>query len=163
MMDNTTETRKIMTKPLPEILDEIEGSIGLADEAAKIAREAAVEARKAGEKAVEDATKNVSKRIVTIEEAIGKAATVTNERFAKAEEAIRVASERIDKVEEVMKAMNAHIVKVEQIANNALQMAELLKSAVMDGVVAIDKRISAKAPDIKTVPKPDIKSAPKRK
>ncbi len=94
------ETRKIMTKPLPEILDEIEDSIGLADEAAKNAREAAVEARKAGDKAFSEATK--------------------------------IANERID--------------RVEQIAKNALQLAELLKLAVMDGVATVDKRLSEKAP-----------------
>jgi hypothetical protein len=93
------ETRKIMTKPLPQILDEIEDSIRLADEAAKNAREAAVEARKAGDKAFGEATK--------------------------------VANERID--------------KVERIAKNALQLAELLKLAVMDGVATVDKRLSEKA------------------
>jgi len=94
------ETRKIMTKPLPQILDEIEDSISLADEAAKNAREAAVEARKAGDRAFSEATK--------------------------------IANERID--------------RVEQIAKNALQLAELLKLAVMDGVATVDKRLSEKAP-----------------
>ena len=106
-MVNNRETRKIMTKPLPQILDEIEDSIRLADEAARNAREAAAEARKAGEKAVNEATR------------------VTNERIAQAE----------------------------QIAKNAMQLAELLKLAVMDGVVAVDKRLSEKAPSIESAPK----------
>jgi len=106
-MANNRETGRIMTKPLPQILDEIEDSIRLADKAAKDARDAAVEARKAGEKAVEEATR------------------VENERIAK----------------------------VEQIAKNALQLAELLKSAVIGGVVAVDKRLSEKAPDIDSAPK----------
>jgi len=106
-MANNRETRRIMTKPLPQILDEIEDSIRLADKAAKDARDAAVEARKAGEKAVEEATR------------------VENERIAK----------------------------VEQIAKNALQLAELLKSAVIGGVAAVDKRLSEKAPDIDSAPK----------
>ena len=97
-MGNEIETKKIMTKPLPEILDEIEDSIRLADEAAKNAREAAEEARKAGEKA--------------------------------ASEAARVAAEAIARVEEV--------------AKNAMQLAELLNLAVMDAVVAIEKRLSRK-------------------
>ena len=42
-MADEIETKKIMTKPLPQILDEIEDSIKLADEAAKNAREAAEE------------------------------------------------------------------------------------------------------------------------
>ena len=97
-MVDEIETKKIMTKPLPQILDEIEDSIKLADAAAKNAREAAEEARKAGEKA--------------------------------ASEAARVAAEAI--------------ARVEQIANNALQLAELLNSAVMDAVVAVEKRLSGK-------------------
>ena len=99
-MAESDKTKKIMTKPLPQILDEIEDSIRLADEAAKNARDAAVEALKAGDKAFNEATK--------------------------------VANERID--------------KVEQIAKNALQLAELLKLAVMDGVATVDKRLSEKAP-----------------
>jgi hypothetical protein len=66
-MADSGESRKIMTKPLPQILDEIEESIGLADEAAKNAREAAVEARKAGEKAFNDATKVANERIDKVE------------------------------------------------------------------------------------------------
>jgi uncharacterized protein (UPF0147 family) len=97
-MADETETRKIMIKPLPQILDEIEDSIKSADEAAQNAREAAEEARRAGEKA--------------------------------ASEAARVAAEAIARVEEV--------------ANNALQLAELLNSAVMDAVVTVEKRLSAK-------------------
>jgi len=97
-MVNEIKTKKIMTKPLPQILDEIEDSIKLANEAAKNAREAAEEARKAGEKA--------------------------------ASEAARVAAEAI--------------AKVEQKADKAMQLAELLKLAVMDAVVAVEKRLSGK-------------------
>lgn len=97
-MGNEIEIKKIMTKPLPQILDEIEDSIRLADEAAKDAREAAEKARKAGEKA--------------------------------ASEAARVATEAISRVEE--------------IAKNAMQLAELLNLAVMDAVVAVEKRLSRK-------------------
>ena len=138
-MAEQSETRKIMTKPLPQILDEIEDSIGLADEAAKNARDAAEEARKAGEQAAENAVKFASQRITNIEEAI----KVSDERITKVEKAI---NERITKIDE-------HITKVEQIAKNALQLAELLKSAVIDGVVAVDRRISEKAPDTKSAPK----------
>ena len=106
-MVNNRESRKIMNKPLPQILDEIEDSIRLADEAAKNARDAAVEIRKANEKAVKEAT------------------IVANERIAK----------------------------VEQIAKNAMQLAELLKLAVMDGVTAVDKRLLEKAPNIESAPK----------
>ena len=43
---------RILTEPLPQILDEIERSIRLADEAATNAREATQEARRAGEEAL---------------------------------------------------------------------------------------------------------------
>ena len=103
-MVNNREARKIMTKPLPQILNEIEDSIRLADEASKTARDAAVEARKAGEKAFNEATR------------------VANERIAE----------------------------VEQTAKNAMQLAEILKLAVMDGVAVVDKRLSEHASDIES-------------
>jgi len=105
-MADAAETRKIMTKPLPQILDEIEDSIRLANEAAKNAREAAVEVREAEDKAVSEATK--------------------------------IAHERID--------------KVEKIANNAMQLAELVRSAMTDGLAAIEKKLSGKAPDKEGAP-----------
>ena len=52
---NEIKTKKIMTAPLPTILDDIEDSIKSADEAARNAREAAEEAREAGEKAAAEA------------------------------------------------------------------------------------------------------------
>ena len=93
------EAPKILTKPLPQILDEIEDSIKLADEAVKNAREAAEEARNAGEKA--------------------------------AKEAARVATDAI--------------AKVEQTSKNAMQLAELIKSAVMEAAGVLEKRLSGKS------------------
>ena len=95
-MADESEARKIMTKPLPQILDEIEESIKLANDAAKNARAAALEANKAGERAFNEAT--------------------------------RVANERID--------------VVEQIARSALQLAELLKLALVNGITAVDKKLT---------------------
>lgn len=66
-------TRKIMTKPLPQILDEIEDSIRLANEAAQNARQAAEEARKAGEKAASEAVKVVAEKIARVEQKADKA------------------------------------------------------------------------------------------
>lgn len=106
-MVNEIKPRNIMTKPLPQILDEIEDSLKLADEAAKNAREAAEEARKAGERA--------------------------------ATEAAKVAAETI--------------AKVDQLAKDAMQLAELLKSALMDAVVAVEKRLSEQAIVVKSTPK----------
>jgi len=59
---------KIMVKPLPQILDEIEESIKLANEAAKNAREAAEEARKAGEKAANEAARVAAEAIGKVEQ-----------------------------------------------------------------------------------------------
>ncbi|MBI2832132.1 MAG: hypothetical protein HYX79_07745 [Chloroflexi bacterium] len=67
-----TAPSKIMTKPLPAILDEIEDSIRAADAAAKDARSAAEEARRAGEKAASEAARVAA-------EAIGKVEQVANE------------------------------------------------------------------------------------
>jgi hypothetical protein len=105
MADNE-KTRKIMTKPLPQILDEIEDSIRLADEAAKNARDAALEARQAGEKAFNEATKIADKRIA----------------------------------------------EVERIARDARQLSELVRLALMDGLKAIEKRLSQRAPSVEDTP-----------
>jgi len=66
-MADEVEPKKIMTKPLPQILDELEDSLKLADEAARNARKAADEARKAGEKAASEATKAAAQAIANIE------------------------------------------------------------------------------------------------
>lgn len=98
-MAESYQGKNILTKPLPQILDEIEESIKSADEAAKNAREAAIEARQAGDKAFTEAT--------------------------------RVANERIDKVEE--------------IARSALQLAELVRSALVNGIATMDSNLSGKS------------------
>jgi Cdc6-like AAA superfamily ATPase len=67
-MANEIETKKIMTQPLPQILDEIEDSIRLANEAAKDARQAAEEARKAGEKAANEAARVAAEKISKVEQ-----------------------------------------------------------------------------------------------
>ncbi len=72
-MADEIQIKKIMTKPLPQILDEIEESIKLADGAAKNAREAAEEARKAGEKATREATKAATEKIAQVEQLAKKA------------------------------------------------------------------------------------------
>ena len=159
-MASVSETRKIMTKPLPQIIDEIEDSIRLADEAGKNAREAAAEARKAGEKAAKEAALEARR---AGELSIGEATKVFNEHIAKIEATIKVMDEHTAKIEATIKVMdehtakieatiNKHIAKVEQTADNALQLAELLKSAVMDGIVAVDQKISPKAPGIDSAP-----------
>lgn len=60
--------KKIMTQPLPQILDEIEDSISLANEAGKDARKAAEEARLAGEKAANEAARVAAEAIAKVEQ-----------------------------------------------------------------------------------------------
>jgi len=60
--------KKIMVKPLPAILDEIEDSIKAADAAARDARAAAEEARKAGEKAAGEAARVAAEAIAKVEQ-----------------------------------------------------------------------------------------------
>ena len=97
-MVTDAKPKKIMTQPLPQILDEIEDSIQLANDAAADARKAAEEARRAGEKA--------------------------------ASEAARVAAEAI--------------VKVQKTAEDALALAKLLNSAMMEMATGIEKKLSKK-------------------
>ena len=92
------EAPKILTKPLPQILDEIEESIKLADQAVKNAREAAEEARKAGERAAREATR----------------------------------------------AATDAIAKVEKTSEDAMQLAELIKSAIIEAASVLEKRLSGK-------------------
>lgn len=67
------ERHKIHTEPLTQILDEIDDSIRLANEAARNAREAAEEARRAGEKAANEATKAAAEAVAKVEEIAKKA------------------------------------------------------------------------------------------
>jgi hypothetical protein len=57
----TPARRDIMQKPLPEILDEIDSSIGIAEKAALEARKAAEDARLAGEQAAEQVMNKIRK------------------------------------------------------------------------------------------------------
>jgi hypothetical protein len=67
-MANEKRMSKIMTEPLPQILEEIEDSIRAANDAAKDARKAAEEARKAGEKAANEAGRVAAEAIGRVEE-----------------------------------------------------------------------------------------------
>jgi hypothetical protein len=90
--------KKIMTQPLPQILDEIEDSIRLANDAAADAHNAAEEARRAGEKA--------------------------------ASEAARVAADAIE--------------KVQKVTDEALTLARLLNSTLVEMAAGVEKKLSKK-------------------
>ncbi|MEN8614401.1 hypothetical protein ABFB09_03815 [Dehalogenimonas sp. THU2] len=66
MADQTIASR-IMSKPLPQILDEIDDSIRLADAAAKTARDAAAAAQLAGEKAAGEAARVAAEHIAKVQ------------------------------------------------------------------------------------------------
>jgi len=72
-MTTEAQPKKIMTQPLPQILDEIDDSIKLANEAAKDARKAAEEARRAGEKAANEAARVAAEAIARVEKMAGQA------------------------------------------------------------------------------------------
>ena len=93
------ESSEILTKPLPQILEEIERSIRLANEAAQGTKEAAEQARKsANEVAIkaEAVTKSAENMARQAREA-GKAAA--EEAMRRAEEAFRKAEEALKKSE----------------------------------------------------------------
>jgi uncharacterized protein (UPF0147 family) len=89
--------KKIMTQPLPQILDEIENSIRLADEAAKNAREAAEEARKAGEKAAREAERAASKAISRVEKIANDALQLAELLNSAVKEASSIIEKRLSK------------------------------------------------------------------
>ncbi|MBI4187988.1 MAG: hypothetical protein HY529_02155 [Chloroflexi bacterium] len=97
-MTGDIKEKKIMTQPLPQILDELDDSILAADAAAKDARKAAEEARQAGEKA--------------------------------AGEAARVAAEAIS--------------RVQKTATEALELAKLLNSTLIETSASVQKKLTSK-------------------
>ena len=82
------EPPRILTEPLPQILNEIENSIKSADTAAKNAREAAEEARKAGEEAATKAERIARQAGEAAKLAAEEAVRKAEEAFRKAEEAL---------------------------------------------------------------------------
>ena len=91
------EGPEILTKPLPQILEEIERSINMANQAAQDAKDAAEQARKAANEVAAKAeaiTKNAEELARQAREA-GKAA---------AEEAVRKSEEAFRKAEEALSA-----------------------------------------------------------
>jgi exonuclease VII small subunit len=82
---------KIMIKPLPEILDELEGGINrletaikASEKATKEAKAAAVEAREAGVKAAGEAGRVAEQAIANLEKRLDKTIAGANDRLDKA-------------------------------------------------------------------------------
>ena len=101
-MPTTTKTEqpeirqpKIMTKPLPEILDELENyvrrvedAVKLAQEAARDSREAANQARTAGEKAADAAKKAAETAIARLKQEVLDGDGVLGEKISGLTEAL---------------------------------------------------------------------------
>ncbi len=99
----TEELRpKIMTKPLPQILDELEDYIGRVEEAvrqAKVAaaesREAAAQAKSAGEKAAEAARKAADAAVAKAREEINNSINTLGNRVANLETEMVMVKEQV--------------------------------------------------------------------
>jgi flagellar biosynthesis/type III secretory pathway protein FliH len=94
---------KIMTKPLPMILDELEDYIRRVEEAVKIAqaaardsREAAAQAKESGEKAAEAAKKAAEAAVAKVREEAARKADALNDRISEV-------SENLDSLEDKVK------------------------------------------------------------
>ena len=94
-MEDEFKTKKIMTKPLPQILDEIEDSIGKAERAAKEARKAAEEARNAGEKAASEAARVASEAIAEVKRVSDEALKLAKLLDSTMREASAMINERL--------------------------------------------------------------------
>ena len=99
-----TEERqpKIMTKPLPEILDELENYIGRVEEAvrqaqaaARESREAAAQARVSGEKATEAAKKASEAAVAKVKEEAAKAIDSLGTKFSVIESEMNTLNEKV--------------------------------------------------------------------
>jgi hypothetical protein len=94
---------KIMTLPLPQILDELESYIRRVDEAVKQAQTAAKESRDAagqakvsGEKAAEAARKAAETAVARIKEEAAEAANVLMARISELEKELRGFKEKVN-------------------------------------------------------------------
>ncbi len=93
---------KIMTKPLPEILDELENYIKRVEEAVIVAqtaardsREAAAQAKESGEKAAEAAKKAAEGAVAKVKEEAAKAVDTLDIRVSAIESELNTLKEKV--------------------------------------------------------------------
>jgi flagellar biosynthesis/type III secretory pathway protein FliH len=93
---------KIMTKPLPEILDELENYIQRVEEAVKLAqaaakdsREAADMAKESGEKAAEAARKAAEAAVAKVREEAARAADALGDRITEVSENLNSLEDKV--------------------------------------------------------------------
>ena len=100
-----TENRpKIMTKPLPEILDELENYIKRLDEAERLtqaavkeAHEAAAQARASGERAAEAARKAAEAAVSKVREEAARAIDTINNRISTFEADVNIFKDKVSR------------------------------------------------------------------
>ena len=113
---------KIMTKPLPQILDELEDyirrveeAVKLAQSAAKESREAADEAKKSGEKAAEAARKAADSAVAQVREEAARAAGALDTRVSNLEGELNSLK---DKVAQEVHALDKAFLACDRIRDN---------------------------------------------
>ncbi len=106
---------KIMTKPLPEILDELENyikrvedAVRLAQAAAKESKEAAAQAKESGEKAAEAAKKAAEAAVNKVKEEAAKAVDTLSMRISAAEAEIEMINDKV--IQEALAVDSAFLV-----------------------------------------------------
>jgi len=100
----TPDMPKIMTKPLPQILDDLEDytkrldeSLRLAHAAAKESREAAAQAKEAGEKAAETARKAAEAAVAKVREEAARAVDSLNKRISSFEADVNIFKDKVNR------------------------------------------------------------------
>ena len=99
-----SEMPKIMTKPLPQILDELEDytkrveeAVRLAHAPAKESRDAAAQAKESGEKAAEAARKAAETAVARVREEAAKAIDTINKRISAFEADVANFKEKVNR------------------------------------------------------------------
>ena len=100
---NEGKLPKIMTKPLPDILDELENyirrvedAVRLAQAAAKESKEAAAQAKESGEKAAEAAKKAAEVAVSKVKEEAAKAVNILGMRVSTVEAEIKMLKDKMN-------------------------------------------------------------------
>ena len=95
---------KIMTKPLPEILDDLENYIKRLEEAERLtqmavkeAREAAAQAKESGEKAADAARKAAEAAVSKVREEAARAVDIINKRISTFEADVNIFKDKVNR------------------------------------------------------------------
>jgi len=120
MPNEKDTTPKIMTKPLPEILDELEEYIQQVEKAVKEAREAAAESQAAASEA----------------RAAGQEAAAAARKAAEA-----AVAKVVQEAEDTFAAIRAEMVTIKKTAQDALKLAQAMNVGIAEGTKAYNREI----------------------